>query len=93
MISPVLRFFFAISAWLLAVFFAVTQDHHGGQLFVMLSILFALVAVVPRAELSLKVNSKTLWAADFLACAFLLVLVLGVVVGVIHICLKFYGAL
>ena len=93
MMSPILRFTFAACAWLLAVFVVVSQDHHGGQLVILLSIVFALVAVVPKGEMNLKVTSPALRAADFLANAYLLVFALVVGFGVIQIALKINAAL
>ena len=93
MLPPSIRFTFAVCAWLFPVYLLVTQDHHGGQLLALLSIVFALAAVVPKRELHLKVGSQVLRAADFLACAYLLVLVLLVGFAFIQTGLKFYGAL
>ena len=93
MMSPFIRFTFAVCAWLLAVYVFVSQDHHGGQLLALLSIVFALVAVVPKGEMHLKVGSQVLRAADFLASAYLIVFVLLVGLLFIQAGLRFYGAL
>ena len=93
MISPLLRFAFAVFAWLLAAFVILSQDHHTGQLIAPLSILLALAAVVPKGELNLKATSTVLQIADLLANTYLLgLLALAGSFGV-HAALKINGVL
>ena len=93
MISPPLRFAMAVLAWLLAAAVFLLQDHHIGQLIILMSILLALVAVVPKSELNAKTTNRTLRAADFLACAYVIGLLVLFGVGGIYAFLQISGVL
>ena len=92
-ISPITRCAMAVLAWLLTAAVFVLQDHHVGQFYILLSIVLALVAVIPKRELVSRANSRTLRIADFLACTYLLGLLVLFGVGGIYAFLQISGLL